>query len=187
MKLKQFIDTVSALDEYYVLDTETTGLHDGEICQIAIIDNHGKVWFNNLVKTKEPIPSDVVAIHGITDDMVKDAPTWQTIAPIIQDFLKGKTVIVYNAAYDRKMMHKSSERWNMDAYEWKMNSEFLCAMEAYSEFYGDWNNYFKSYRWQKLAHAARHCDVRVVNTHSALGDCQMTLGVIQYMLEFAQK
>jgi len=182
MRLKEFIDTVSPMDEYYILDTETTGLHDGEICQIAIIDNHGTVWFNNYVKTRDPIPADVTAIHGITDEMVKEAPTWETVAPVIQDFLKGQVCIVYNAVYDRKMMHKSAERWNMPHYEWKLNTTFLCAMDAYSEYYGDWNDYFKSYRWQKLAHAARHCGVSVINAHSALGDCQMTLGVVKHML-----
>jgi len=182
MNLKQFNERVNSLEKYYILDTETTGLHEGEICQIAIIDNDGKVWFNNLVKTKEPIPEEATAIHGITDEMVKDAPTWQSIVPVLANFLKSETVIVYNAVYDRKMMHKSSEAWGLEPYAWKENTEFLCAMEAFSEFYGDWNDYFKSYRWQRLSHAARYCNVPDVNAHSALGDCQMTLGVVKHML-----
>jgi len=185
--LKQFLDTVGNSEGFFILDTETTGLHDGEICQIAIIDEVGKVWFNNLVKTKEPIPADATAIHGITDEMVADAPTWELIAPVIENFLRNKLVVVYNAVYDRKMMHKSNERWNMPKYEWKEHSTFVCAMEAFAEFYGDWNNYHKSYRWQRLAHAARYCGVDVKNAHDALADCQMTLAVVNYMLEFPKE
>lgn len=181
--LKHFVSALDNQDEYYILDTETTGLHDGEICQIAIIDNHGKVWFNNLVKTKEPIPADATAIHGITDTMVSDAPTWQEISTSIESLLHNRLVVVYNAIYDRKMMHKSAERWNMPKYEWKEHSTFLCAMEAFAEFYGDWNNYHKSYRWQRLAHAARYCGYDVKNSHDALADCQMTLAVVKHMLE----
>lgn len=181
--LKQFIETLTNQDEYYILDTETTGLHDGEICQIAIIDQHSKVWFNNLVRTKDPIPADATAIHGITDDMVKDAPTWEILSPVLENFLRSRLVVVYNATYDRKMMHKSAERWAMPKVEWKEQTTFICAMEAFAEFYGDWNNYHKSYRWQRLAHAARYCGYDVKNSHDALADCQMTLAVVQYMLE----
>lgn len=50
-----------------------------------------------------------------------------------------------------------------------------------SEFYGDWNDYHQSYRWQKLAFAASHMGVEVDNEHDALGDTLMTLGVVKAM------
>lgn len=185
--LKEFITTLENRDEFYILDTETTGLHDGEICQIAIVDQDGKAWFNNLVKTKEPIPSDATDIHGITDEMVKDAPTWQDISSVLETFLKNRLVVVYNATYDRKMMHKSAERWDMPKYDWKEHSTFICAMQAFAEFYGDWNNYHKSYRWQTLSHAARYCGYDVRNAHDALADCKMTLAVVRHMLQFPKE
>lgn len=185
--IKSVLDIIQSAETFYVLDTETTGLHEGEICQIAIIDNAGKVWFDNLVKTKNPIPITATDIHGITNEMVKEAPTWNDIAHTIQNFLQGSVVCIYNAVYDRKMMHQSDDLWSLPAYAYKQHAQYLCIMEAYAEFYGDWNSFHQSYRWQRLSKAARDCGVPVENVHDALGDCKMTLGVINHMLQWHQE
>jgi len=168
---------------FLVLDTETTGLYDGEIIQIAIINSSGETLLNSYVKPVEPIPSDSIRIHGITDEMVKDAPSWIDLLPKIKGILDGHLLVVYNATYDRKMMHKTAERHDLPKTEWKEVAEWHCAMLAFAELYGDWNNYHGNYRWQKLTVAARYCRVPVDAAHDALGDCLMTLGVVRYMLE----
>lgn len=169
------------LENFVVLDTETTGLNDGEICQIAIIDHKGNTLLDQLVKPTRPIPFDAQRIHGIGNDQVKGAPGWAEVAPRVVEILTGKDVIVYNAVYDRKMMHKSAEYAGIEKIDWKALSPWYCAMEAYAEFYGEWNDYRQSFRWQKLSFAAQQCSVEVKNAHNALGDCLMTLGVVRYM------
>src|SRR5690348_3280855 len=94
---------------YLVLDTETTGLSDGEICQIAVISSQGEVLLNSLVKPVRRIPYSTSQIHGITDAMVIDAPNWKDISPRLVEILNGQQVVVYNAAYDRRMMDQSAE------------------------------------------------------------------------------
>lgn len=60
-----------------ILDVETTGLDKyAEIVEISIIDEQGHILLNTLVKPLEPIPDDVIAIHGITNEMVASAPSW---------------------------------------------------------------------------------------------------------------
>lgn len=169
--------------EFYVLDTETTGLRDGEIVQIALVHSNGKPLLDTLIKPVRPIPSEATAIHGITDEMCKDAPSWPEIAENLRHVLEGKLLVVYNATFDRGMMHKSQERHNLPKIEWKEICSWECAMDAYSEFYGEWNSYYGNYRWQKLSVAASRCGVVVENAHNALGDCLMTLGVVNHMLK----
>lgn len=166
-------------NNFVVLDTETTGLHDGEICQIAIIDHEGKTLLDQLVKPTSPISADATRIHGITNDQVKDSPGWADVALRVKQILAGKDVVVYNAVYDRKMMHKSAEHAGIEKIDWKALSPWYCAMEAYAEHHGEWNDYHQSFRWQKLAVAANQCGVKVENAHNALGDCLMTLGVVR--------
>lgn len=169
------------LENFVILDTETTGLRDGEICQIAIVDHKGHTLLHQLVKPVGTIPPDAQRIHGISNDQVKDALGWADVAPRVKDILTGKDVIVYNAVYDRKMMHKSAEYAGVEKIDWKTLSPWYCAMEAYAEFYGDWNDYHQSYRWQRLSVAAERCGVAVKDAHNALGDCLMTLGVVRHM------
>jgi DNA polymerase-3 subunit epsilon len=166
---------------YVVLDTETTGLDDGEICQIAVIDSTGNVLLDSLVRTTRPIPMDATRIHGIHDEDVDGFPNWREISAQLIPLLSGRDVIIYNAVYDRKMMHKSAEAVGMPKIDWKTQARFWCAMEAFAEVYGDWNSYRNSYRWKKLTEAAVYYGLPTENAHSALGDCLMTLAVIKRM------
>lgn len=167
--------------EFVVLDTGTTGLERGEIVQIAVIDASGAVLLDTLVKPVRSIPRDASRIHGIHDEDVADAPTWALISPQLEALLTGRDVMIYNAVYDRKMMHQSAEAAGSPRVDWKTLASFHCAMEAFAEVYGDWNEYRGNYRWQKLTTAAQYYDIPVSNAHNALGDCLMTLQVIKAM------
>ncbi len=62
-------------NDYLFIDTETTGLgDDAEIVEICIIDSHGFIMLNTLIKPTKPIPDEAIAIHGITNEMVAFAP-----------------------------------------------------------------------------------------------------------------
>ena len=178
-------DFITALKgkPFLVLDTETTGLQQGEIVEIAIVNNLGETLLDRLVKPKFPIPSDASKIHGITDERVAAARTWPEIMPMVLDILKGQNVVIYNAVYDRKMLHQTAERWGMEATIWKELASFYCCMEAYAEFYGDFNHYRGSYTWQPLHKAFRLCTGNdLANAHTAYVDSLACLEVTKFLL-----
>lgn len=153
-----------------ILDSETSGLgSDARICQLAVIDLRGNKLLDTFVNPQIKIPEDAIVIHGITDDMVKDAPTIKDLDLL---FLEANLVIIYNADFDLRLLEQSG-------YDTK-HVEAMCAMTAYSKFIGDWNDYHKSYRWQKLP------AVKGYQAHSALGDCFATLALIKQMAAFAE-
>lgn len=166
-----------------ILDTETTGLHDGEIVQIAIIDSMGLQLYHSYVKPIDGIPEEATRIHKITEAMVQDMPTWAQQTDTIADLLTGRNVCVYNAIYDRKMLHFSAEHAGLPKVEWKVISHWHCVMEQYAAFYGEWNAYHQSFRWQSLGSASAQCGYFPKNEqwHTALGDCQITLAVMRAM------
>lgn len=179
-QLTDFLKMVKS-EKFFVLDTETTGLHVGEIVQIAIVDPTGKVALDTLVKPVNGIPSDATSIHGITNEMVSDAPGWNVVSEWVMEIIRDSDLIVYNAVYDRKMMHQSHEHYSSEKINWREIARWYCAMEAYSEYYGDWNDYHQSYRWQRLTAAMYQQDLPTKDAHSALGDCLMTLALVRKM------
>lgn len=167
-----------ASGDFVVLDTETTGLRNAEVCQIAIVNSLGETLLDTLVQTKYFIPPDATRIHGITDEMVKDAPIYPDLLPQLIELLTGRQVVVYNATYDRGILHSTAEKWGLPKTEWKDIACWSCAMNAYAEHWGEWNDYHGSYRWQKLTVACQQQGLAIQNAHSALGDCLMTLALI---------
>ena len=96
------------LDEcaFAVVDVETTGVRAGgndRITEIAVVVVQGgrrEVVFESLVNPGRPIPSFVCSITGITDDMVRDAPTFAAVADQVLAALAGRIFVAHNARFD---------------------------------------------------------------------------------------
>lgn len=172
-----------------ILDTETTGLHEGEICEITVINCYGETLLNTHVKPINGIPEGATAIHGITNEMVAAAPRWSEVVPQLMSFINDSDLVVYNALYDRRMFHQSDEAANLPRTEWRSIARWYCAMKKYAEYWGDWNDYHQSYRWQKLTDACWQQRIPDPDApaHSALGDCLRTLAVLKAMAAYQPK
>ena len=84
------------------IDLETTGLNlsTDKIVEIAIIKitpGGERLIKRKLVNPQMPISEGAFAIHGISDDMVKDAPTFKQIANEIKQFLEPCDIGGYNS------------------------------------------------------------------------------------------
>lgn len=169
-------------DDFLVLDTETTGLHGtAEIVQIAIVNAQGDVLLDTLVKPIHYIPPDTTRIHGITNEMVVNAPPWAEVTNQVTDLLNDRDVVVYNAIFDRKLMHQSAAVARLPKTDWKSFSRWWCAMLAYSEDFATQRRqrYRRNY---KLVEAARHYGIPVNGAHHALADAHMTLALVKAMV-----
>jgi DNA polymerase III epsilon subunit-like protein len=164
------------------LDTETTGLETADqIVEICILGHDGAVLLDSLVKPKNKIPIAASRIHGITDEMVADAPMWPEVWPQVEAALAGRRVAIYNADFDVQMLKQTNRKYHL---RWAFPGEApVCVMKLYAQFYGEWNYYRSSYRWQKLEEAARQCKVTVKGAHRARADALMARGVLHYMAE----
>ncbi len=103
-----------------VFDLETTGLDfiRDRIIQISYIkvSPDGTEERENLfVNPEKPIPHEVVELTGITDDDVKDAPTFKTIAPQLCEKFKGCDFAGYNSNhFDIPMLAEEFLRAGID-------------------------------------------------------------------------
>lgn len=156
------------------LDTETTGLDSrAEVCQIAIVDYNGEVLLDTLVKPTVPIPPDATAIHHITNAHVASAPAFAELWAQFAAIIDGRHVVIYNADYDVRVLRQSARA---NGLQFEPRAQFHCAMLAYAEFHGEWDDYRGGYRWIKLGVALKNTDIdaRAVTLHSALADAEMT-------------
>ena len=85
-----------------VFDLETTGLDISKdrIVQIAILKVHPdgqKEELNLLINPEMNISDSNAEIHGITNEMVKDAPTFKQAAKEIAEFIGESDMAGYNS------------------------------------------------------------------------------------------
>ena len=98
-KPKPFIPTLTR--SIVCWDTETTGVDPvlDRLVSIGVVvlnpDGTRRRW-ETLLNPEMPIPPEVTAIHGITDEMVASAPKFKDIAQKFMNGLTGKDMLLYN-------------------------------------------------------------------------------------------
>ncbi len=161
------------------LDTETTGLRDSDqIVEIGIIDADGRVLFESLVRPIGRISIDAMRVHGITDAMVKNAPTWQDVWPQVDAALSGRRIGIYNADFDTRLMQQSHRAHH---WPWQTVLNTFCIMKLYAPFRGDWNARYGNYRYYSLDEARAHCRLDLPNAHRATADALLARALLHYM------
>ncbi len=163
------------------IDTETTGTgpNDG-IVEVSVIDHDGNILVDTLVKPVGTIPPGASSIHGITNEMVKDAPRWDSVWPKVEAAMTGRAVGIYNADFDLRMMRQSHQKNWLRWFD-PEGTEFFCIMKLYAQFYGEWNARRGNYRWQSLETAGRQCNIPLPNSHRAKDDTMLTREVFEFM------
>lgn len=162
------------------LDTETTGLdNNAEIIDISIIDHNGSILIDSLVRPVNLIPREATEVHGITNSMVKSAPKWDELWPRIIDILDGQVLGIYNADYDLRLLKQTCR---INSVDWQEPySDFFCIMKLYAKYYGEWNDYHKSYKWQSLENASKQQNINLQNTHRAKDDTLLTRALLHHI------
>jgi DNA polymerase-3 subunit epsilon len=158
------------------LDTETTGLLDvDEVVEVAVLDTDGTVLLNTLVKPTRLIGEGACQVHGINDADVEDAPTFAEIWPQLIEVLQDRQTVIYNASFDMQKLRQSARAHGLQIADSISLRNVHCAMEMYASFWGDWDDYHESYRWQSLSDAAAQQGVKIpLDLHRARGDAELT-------------
>lgn len=190
--MKTWATELLSRGDFVILDTETTGLgHTDEIVSIGLLSPTGEILLDCLVKPTISIPQEATTIHGITNKMVADAPGFMEIYPKLVELTADKLIVVYNADYDYRMIRQTLIAHNhFDVGVWdddlranemtiKIGRDWECVMRRYAAYWGDWSDYHKSYRWQRLTAACAQQGVKIERAHRAIGDCQLTLALIK--------
>ena len=99
-----------------VLDTETTGLDPGtgdKIVEIGAVElwNHlptGKT-FHKYLNPERNMPEEAQAVHGLTEEFLRDKPVFSQIVDDFLLFIKDSKLIIHNASFDMKFINAELE------------------------------------------------------------------------------
>lgn len=155
-----------------IFDIETTGLQVGEddIIQLGIIDQDGNILFDDYFRgSRKKSWPEAERINHISPTMVADKRTFRQRRREIQKiFNQADELIAYNSSFDMGFL-----RWDGIKFPDVPISD---PMLEFAKIYGEWNEYFQDYKWQKLTKAASFYGY-TFDAHDALEDVRATLFV----------
>ena len=158
-------------------DLETTGINitKDRIVEISLLKVHpnGKEEIKSrLINPEMPIPAQSTAIHGITDDDVKDSPTFKQVAKSLADMLEGCDLAGFNSSrFDVPMLSEEFLRAGVD-------------FDMSKRKFVDVQIIFHKKEQRTLEAAYKfYCDKELQNAHSAEADTIATYEVLKSQLD----
>ena len=147
-----------------VLDTETTGLDYTkekmvEFAAVRLENGKIKEEFQTLINPEQHIRKSSIAIHGITADMVADAPTENEIMPKIMEFIGDYPIVAHNAIFDYSFLNEASLR----VFGKKITNARIDTQHMFKEVFPD----LESHGLDVLTDTF---NINLTNRHRAMGD-----------------
>jgi DNA polymerase-3 subunit epsilon len=167
---------------FAVVDVETTGMRplgDDRITEIAVVIVHGNrrdVVFESLVNPGRPIPSRICQLTGITDEMVRHAPSFCDIADQLLAALGGRVFVAHNARFDWGFVGAEIRR----ARDQVLAGPQLCTVRLARRLYRGESSY-------GLDALANRFALEFPARHRAAGDAMVTGMLLERLLNAARE
>ena len=163
--------------DFVVLDLETTGAKapPDRVTEIgAYRVRNGEVTeeFHSLVNPEIPIPPFIVALTGIDDTMVADAPKFAQVADRLLEFLGDSVIVAHNASFDLGFLNHEIGMIYKDC---KLGNASLCTVQLSRGLVSEVENH-------KLKTMANYYSVDLVNHHRAAEDAHATAKIFINLL-----
>jgi len=169
---------MSRADTVIVLDFETTGLSPGmgdRAIEIGAVRLEGGVVterFQELMNPGQRISVFIEDYTGITNEMLRDAPSCSSVMKQFADFIEGYNLVAHNASFDKRFLDAELARISKG-----YSGEFACSMLAARRIFQNAPNH-------QLGTLVRYANIPSDGTfHRALYDSEMTAQLWSVMLE----
>jgi len=172
------------LDEctFAVVDVETTGMRAGtsdritEIAVVVVSRGRREVALNSLVNPGRPIPPAICAITNITNDMVRDAPTFAEVVDQVLAALAGRVFVAHNARFDWGFIDAEVRR----ARDLALDGPRLCTVRLARRL-------VKGVRSCGLDNLTQYFGFANSARHRAMGDALVTADLLDRLLQLAHE
>lgn len=149
------------LKDFTIIDTETTGLG----CYSRLVEFAGMKFrdgkavdsFQILVNPRMKMSDDVIKIHGITNEMVKNCPPIDQVSHKIYDFIKDDVLVAHNAGFDVDVLNRR--------LTFGLKNNYIDSLTIFRETLN-----LPRY---KLDYIRKYFNIEIDQTHRALDDVEM--------------
>lgn len=167
-----------ALEEYVVIDLETTGLSEleNEIIEIGgILVCNGKIKeeFHSLVKCRGAIPSKIKSLTGISDEML--LTEGQELSKVLKEFLEfagNYSIVSHNAVFDYGFIRMACKRFDLPLFSNPSKDTLFLARRKLADI----ENY-------KLGTLIKYFGIEVSSHHRSISDCIATHQIYEKLKE----
>lgn len=160
---------------FIAIDFETANNDRSSACAIGLVRvEDGKIVAkeSRLINPHTYFHSFCVAVHGLTERDVENAPpfdeVWQELTPMLKD---AEFIVAHNASFDKSVLYKSCEKYKIAAPKHKIT----CSIKAAKSFVK-----LPSYKLNKVC---AHLGIQL-DHHEALSDA---MGCAQIMIKALEK
>lgn len=126
--------------DFITVDFETPNRKNNSLCAMGItFVKHGEVVFSRmvLVNPNAPFSQMNVDLHGISEETVKNAPTFPAVWSEYERYFRHYPVVMHNCSFDTGVLAKDAKRWGinlppMDVY---------CTMRLYQHNFPEYGHF----------------------------------------------
>ncbi len=161
--------------DFTAIDFETANRSPASPCAVGMVRvREGEIVESLSMLFKPPFPNDYfsasnIGVHGITPEMVLDAPSWEEALIELLLFAESDTLIAHNAGFDMGVLRASAQAINFDL----PNYNYACSLRMSRKTYN-----LDSYRLNSVAYAIGHEEF---NHHDALADSDACARIVMHM------
>ncbi len=149
-------------------DTETSGLHPGQICQLSYVMQSGdELLSRNFFFTVDQVDYSAFLVHGFSVEKLKALSCGKRFSDYIdqieKDFSSADLVVAHNISFDTMFMSAEFERLNKEfcvreKFCSMKNSTALCKLPRSSG---------RGYKYPKLSELCTFFDIDNINIQNA--------------------
>lgn len=159
---------LNLIDNYVVIDIETTGLSPQtdkiiEIAAIKITNNNVVDSFQKLIKPPNPVSDIISKLTGITNEMLSNADNIHNVLFEFRKFIGNETLIGHNANFDINFLYDNSVKH----LGIPLCNDYFDTLYYARKLLPDYPNH-------RLQYIATQLNIEVTEAHRALNDCFTT-------------
>jgi DNA polymerase-3 subunit epsilon len=124
--------------DFVAIDFETANSLRTSVCSIGIVQvKNGKIKeeLHTLINPLSEFHYYNTKIHGITEDMVMSAPTFEEFWPSFKGFVENQTIIAHNASFDISVLRASLDNFHESYPAFQYGCSYQIAKKVWPNLY----------------------------------------------------